>query len=141
MAGWLLPIFAPALVTLPSSRSALSATMRLRSVPPRDMLTPYCLTAWRRRRHPMVNEEEAASHVLVAPLLPYGKPLYRAARSALGLAAVTGGTSLLTWAAGWPAGPAGRRALTEDVDIDLNLLLALGALLEDRNLTRAGERI
>jgi DNA-binding transcriptional LysR family regulator len=31
--------------------------------------------------------------------------------------------------------------LTEDVDIDLNLLLALGALLEDRNLTRAGERI
>ena len=31
--------------------------------------------------------------------------------------------------------------MTEDVDIDLNLLLALGALLEDRNLTRAGERI
>ena len=29
----------------------------------------------------------------------------------------------------------------EDLDIDLNLLLALGALLEDRNLTRAGERI
>jgi len=31
--------------------------------------------------------------------------------------------------------------VTEDVDVDLNLLLALGALLEDRNLTRAGERI
>ena len=31
--------------------------------------------------------------------------------------------------------------MAEDTDIDLNLLLALGALLEDRNLTRAGERI
>ena len=31
--------------------------------------------------------------------------------------------------------------MAEDLDIDLNLLLALGALLEDRNLTRAGERI
>jgi DNA-binding transcriptional LysR family regulator len=31
--------------------------------------------------------------------------------------------------------------VAEDLDIDLNLLLALGALLEDRNLTRAGERI
>jgi DNA-binding transcriptional LysR family regulator len=31
--------------------------------------------------------------------------------------------------------------VTEDLDIDLNLLLALGALLEDKNLTRAGERI
>jgi DNA-binding transcriptional LysR family regulator len=31
--------------------------------------------------------------------------------------------------------------VTDDTDIDLNLLLALGALLEDRNLTRAGERI
>jgi len=29
----------------------------------------------------------------------------------------------------------------EDLDIDLNLMLALGALLEHRNLTRAGERI
>jgi DNA-binding transcriptional LysR family regulator len=29
----------------------------------------------------------------------------------------------------------------DDPEIDLNLLLALGALLEDRNLTRAGERI
>jgi DNA-binding transcriptional LysR family regulator len=35
----------------------------------------------------------------------------------------------------------GGRAVTEDAEIDLNLLLALGALLEDRNLTRAGERI
>ena len=32
-------------------------------------------------------------------------------------------------------------AVTEDAELDLNLLLALGALLEDRNLTRAGERI
>jgi len=31
--------------------------------------------------------------------------------------------------------------MAEDLEIDLNLLLALGALLEDRNLTRAGERI
>jgi DNA-binding transcriptional LysR family regulator len=31
--------------------------------------------------------------------------------------------------------------LAEDLEIDLNLLLALGALLQDRNLTRAGERI
>jgi DNA-binding transcriptional LysR family regulator len=31
--------------------------------------------------------------------------------------------------------------VAEDLAIDLNLLLALGALLEDRNLTRAGERI
>jgi DNA-binding transcriptional LysR family regulator len=31
--------------------------------------------------------------------------------------------------------------MTDDPEIDLNLLLALGALLEDRNLTRAGERI
>jgi DNA-binding transcriptional LysR family regulator len=31
--------------------------------------------------------------------------------------------------------------VTEDAELDLNLLLALGALLEDRNLTRAGERI
>jgi DNA-binding transcriptional LysR family regulator len=29
----------------------------------------------------------------------------------------------------------------EELGVDLNLLLALGALLEDRNLTRAGERI
>jgi DNA-binding transcriptional LysR family regulator len=33
------------------------------------------------------------------------------------------------------------RSMTDDAEIDLNLLLALGALLEDRNLTRAGERI
>src|SRR5580693_1571868 len=45
MAGWLLPIFAPALVTLPSSSSARSATMRLRSVPPRDMLARPPLAA------------------------------------------------------------------------------------------------
>jgi DNA-binding transcriptional LysR family regulator len=32
-------------------------------------------------------------------------------------------------------------AVAEDLEIDLNLLLALGALLQDRNLTRAGERI
>jgi DNA-binding transcriptional LysR family regulator len=32
-------------------------------------------------------------------------------------------------------------ALADDLDLDLNLLLALGALLEDRNLTRAGLRI
>jgi DNA-binding transcriptional LysR family regulator len=32
-------------------------------------------------------------------------------------------------------------SMAEDLDIDLNLLLALGALLENRNLTRAGERI
>jgi DNA-binding transcriptional LysR family regulator len=32
-------------------------------------------------------------------------------------------------------------AMADDLEIDLNLLLALGALLEDRNLTRAGERI
>jgi DNA-binding transcriptional LysR family regulator len=31
--------------------------------------------------------------------------------------------------------------MADDLEIDLNLLLALGALLEDRNLTRAGERI
>jgi DNA-binding transcriptional LysR family regulator len=31
--------------------------------------------------------------------------------------------------------------MTDDAEIDLNLMLALGALLEDRNLTRAGERI
>jgi hypothetical protein len=31
--------------------------------------------------------------------------------------------------------------VADDAEIDLNLLLALGALLEDRNLTRAGERI
>jgi DNA-binding transcriptional LysR family regulator len=31
--------------------------------------------------------------------------------------------------------------LADDLEIDLNLLLALGALLEDRNLTRGGERI
>ena len=31
--------------------------------------------------------------------------------------------------------------MADDLDIDLNLMLALGALLEDRNLTRAGERI
>ena len=31
--------------------------------------------------------------------------------------------------------------MSDDAEIDLNLLLALGALLEDRNLTRAGERI
>jgi DNA-binding transcriptional LysR family regulator len=31
--------------------------------------------------------------------------------------------------------------MTEDLEIDLNLLLALGALLEYRNLTRAGEQI
>ena len=31
--------------------------------------------------------------------------------------------------------------MAADLEIDLNLLLALGALLEDRNLTRAGERI
>jgi DNA-binding transcriptional LysR family regulator len=31
--------------------------------------------------------------------------------------------------------------MADDPEIDLNLLLALGALLEDRNLTRAGERI
>ncbi|HXW46882.1 MAG TPA: LysR family transcriptional regulator [Streptosporangiaceae bacterium] len=31
--------------------------------------------------------------------------------------------------------------VADDPGIDLNLLLALGALLEDRNLTRAGERI
>src|SRR3984885_15564738 len=43
-----------------------------------------------------------------------------------------------------PDGVRGRKEggpVTEDLDIDLNLLLALGALLEDRNLTRAGERI
>src|ERR1700733_1622667 len=45
MAGWLLPIFAPALVTLPSSSSARSATMRLRSVPPSDMLARPPLAA------------------------------------------------------------------------------------------------
>src|ERR1700691_3184462 len=33
----------------------------------------------------------------------------------------------------WPMG--------EELGVDLNLLLALGALLEDRNLTRAGERL
>jgi len=43
------------------------------------------------------------------------------------LAALARGNSL-TW-------------VTEDLEIDLNLLVALGALLEDRNLTRAGERI
>jgi DNA-binding transcriptional LysR family regulator len=31
--------------------------------------------------------------------------------------------------------------VTDDAELDLNLLPALGALLEDRNLTRAGERI
>ena len=31
--------------------------------------------------------------------------------------------------------------MADDLEIDLNLLLALGALLEERNLTRAGERI
>jgi DNA-binding transcriptional LysR family regulator len=31
--------------------------------------------------------------------------------------------------------------MTDEQELDLNLLLALGALLEDRNLTRAGERI
>jgi len=31
--------------------------------------------------------------------------------------------------------------VSESLEIDLNLLVALGALLEDRNLTRAGERI
>ena len=31
--------------------------------------------------------------------------------------------------------------MTDEAEFDLNLLLALGALLEDRNLTRAGERI
>ncbi len=31
--------------------------------------------------------------------------------------------------------------MADDQEVDLNLLLALGALLEDRNLTRAGERI
>ena len=31
--------------------------------------------------------------------------------------------------------------MADDLEIDLNLLVALGALLEDRNLTRAGERI
>ena len=30
----------------------------------------------------------------------------------------------------------GRASMAEDLEIDLNLLLALGALLEDRNLTR-----
>ena len=47
----------------------------------------------------------------------------------------------------WPLIPAGRAGITkgahtaEDQETDLNLLLALGALLEERNLTRAGERI
>src|SRR5215469_12776089 len=31
--------------------------------------------------------------------------------------------------------------MSEDLEIDINLLVALGALLEDRNLTRAGERV
>src|SRR5215469_6752044 len=31
--------------------------------------------------------------------------------------------------------------MSEDLEIDINLLVALGALLEDRNLTRAGARI
>ena len=31
--------------------------------------------------------------------------------------------------------------MADEAELDLNLLLALGALLEDRNLTRAGERI
>jgi DNA-binding transcriptional LysR family regulator len=31
--------------------------------------------------------------------------------------------------------------VSDDLEIDVNLLVALGALLEDRNLTRAGERI
>lgn len=35
----------------------------------------------------------------------------------------------------------GGQVAAEDPEIDLNLLLALGALLEERNLTRAGERI
>jgi DNA-binding transcriptional LysR family regulator len=32
-------------------------------------------------------------------------------------------------------------AVAEEAELDLNLLIALGALLQDRNLTRAGERI
>src|SRR5277367_1394818 len=93
----------------------------------------------------MVNEEEAASHVLVAPLLPYGKPLYRprGRRSAwrrprAGLASWRGRDD---GRVAVRSQPGGGRAVSEDTEIDLNLLPALGALLEDRNLTRAGERI
>src|SRR6266568_3883920 len=70
----------------------------------------------------MVSHEPAGRHVLVAALLPIGQ--------------------LRRWSAGhdrlWRGG---RYRMAEDLEIDLNLLLALGALLEDRNLTRAGERI
>lgn len=37
--------------------------------------------------------------------------------------------------------PEGGRVAAEDLKIDLNLLPALGALLEDRNLTKGGQRI
>src|SRR5579862_3792073 len=118
MAGWLFPIFAPALVTLPSSSSARSATMRLRSVPPSDMLARPPLAAVNLGVPQPSSQTKPRQSSPCQIIVTFWCKKYEFRRRR-----AEGG------------GP-----VAEDLDIDLNLLLALGALLEDRNLTRADRK-
>src|SRR6516162_4036011 len=69
----------------------------------------------------MVIYKGAGRHAFVARLLPYAQ--------------------LRSWLDGDRKPWRGGDFVADEPELDLNLLLALGALLEDRNLTRAGERI